>query len=72
VIFFNSILTCNEAFANIHIHVVIYAMFCVQDLKRAFEADAASSGKDRLLLTAAVGAGKPIIDTAYDVPAISR
>ena len=41
-------------------------------MKQAFVADAASSGRPRLLLTAAVGAGKDKIDTAYDIPVISR
>ncbi|XP_076472360.1 LOW QUALITY PROTEIN: acidic mammalian chitinase-like [Babylonia areolata] len=44
----------------------------VKELKQAFEAEAASSGLPRLLLTAAVAAGKDTIDTAYDIPALSR
>ena len=39
---------------------------------KAFQAEAASSGNSRLLLTAAVGAGKPTIDTAYEIPAVCR
>jgi chitinase len=38
-------------------------IFLIQDLKSAFE------GHD-LILTAAIGASKPIVDTAYDVPAM--
>ncbi|PVD37544.1 hypothetical protein C0Q70_00138 [Pomacea canaliculata] len=44
----------------------------VREFREAFEAEAASTGKPRLLLTAAVAAGKSTIDTAYDVPAIAR
>ncbi|ESO85838.1 hypothetical protein LOTGIDRAFT_130278, partial [Lottia gigantea] len=44
----------------------------VQTLQAAFAADAQSSGKPKLILSAAVAAGKPNIDTAYDVPAISK
>ncbi|KAL8597655.1 hypothetical protein ACOMHN_031590 [Nucella lapillus] len=44
----------------------------VKELKKAFEAEAASSGHPRLLLTMAVAAGKEKIDAAYDVPELSR
>ena len=43
-----------------------FTLLC-EELREAFEKEAASSGKDRLLLTAAVSAGKPTIDTAYEV-----
>lgn len=39
----------------------------MQELKAAFHAEAASSGKDRLLLTAAVAAGEWTVDKAYEV-----
>merc|ERR1719193_735134 len=38
----------------------------IQKLRAAFEAEAASSGKERLLLTAAVGCGKSTIDAAWE------
>ncbi|XP_025081745.1 acidic mammalian chitinase-like [Pomacea canaliculata] len=44
----------------------------VRELKEAYEAEAKRTGKPRLLLTAAVAAGKSTIDTAYDVKAIAR
>ncbi|KAK2178229.1 hypothetical protein NP493_552g00018 [Ridgeia piscesae] len=41
-------------------------------LKKAFIAEAKRTGKPRLLLTAAVSAGKTTIDAGYEVKAISR
>ncbi len=42
----------------------------LQDMKKAFEQEAASSGRPRLLLTAAVPAGKSYIDGGYDIKLI--
>ncbi|XP_059509349.1 acidic mammalian chitinase-like isoform X1 [Stegostoma tigrinum] len=44
----------------------------VKELLDAFKKEAQSSGKDRLLLTAAVAAGKETIDAAYEIPEISK
>jgi len=44
----------------------------IQKLRAAFEAEAASSGKERLLLTAAVGCGKKTIDAAYEVAKLAK
>ena len=38
-----------------------------QELRAAFEQEAASTGKERLLLSAAVAAGADKIATAYEV-----
>lgn len=38
----------------------------------AFKEEAKSSGKGRLLLTAAVGVGKSVADTAYNIPEMSK
>merc|ERR1719502_934226 len=42
------------------------------ELRTAFDDEAASTGKPKLLLTAAVGIGPTVIDTAYDVPALNK
>nr|BAV14504.1 chitinase [Lymnaea stagnalis] len=43
-----------------------------QEIMDAFKAESVHSGKPRLLLSAAVSAGKPTIDDAYEVPEISQ
>ena len=43
-----------------------------QEIRKEYEHEAITTGKPRLLLTAAVAAGKDTIDTAYDIPAISK
>ena len=43
-----------------------------QDIIAEFNTDAAQSGRSRLLLTAAVAAGKATIDPAYDIPEMAR
>nr|BAV14641.1 chitinase [Todarodes pacificus] len=44
----------------------------IRETRLAFDADAKATGKPRLLLASAVSAGKDKIDTAYDIPAISK
>jgi len=46
-----------------------FTLLC-QELRAAFEAEA--SGSSRLLLTAAVAAGKETIDNAYEIPEVSK
>ena len=56
-------------------HFAIYIsnfLLFFQEIRQAYDAEAASSGKPALLVTAAVAAGKDTIDTAYDIPAITR
>ena len=43
-----------------------FTLLC-RELRAAYEKEASESGKDRLLLTAAVSAGKPTIDNGYEV-----
>lgn len=43
-----------------------------QDLKRAFEQESYHTGRPRLMLTAAVPAGKSNIDAGFDIPNVVR
>ena len=43
-----------------------------QELQAAFTAEAASSGKPKLELSIAMGAGKSTVDGGYDVPAVGQ
>ena len=45
-------------------------MLC-EELKAAFGAEAIQTGKDPLLVTAAVAAGYSTVETAYDIPRIA-
>ena len=47
-----------------------FALLC-EELRAGYEAESASTGKERLLVTAAVAAGQSTVDTAYDIPRIS-
>lgn len=44
----------------------------MKELRSAFDKDAYVTGKDRLLLTAAVPAGKSNIDAGYDVRSVAQ
>uniref|UniRef100_A0A0L8HGQ9 GH18 domain-containing protein n=1 Tax=Octopus bimaculoides TaxID=37653 RepID=A0A0L8HGQ9_OCTBM len=44
----------------------------IKETKLAFEAEAKSTGNERLLLACAVSAGQDKIDTGYDIPEISK
>jgi len=42
----------------------------LKEVKQAFIDEAAATGRDRLLLTVAVGVGNPTAEAAYDIPAM--
>uniref|UniRef100_I3NG68 chitinase n=1 Tax=Ictidomys tridecemlineatus TaxID=43179 RepID=I3NG68_ICTTR len=44
----------------------------VQDLAKAFQQEASTSGKERLLLSAAVPTGQGVVDAGYEVDKITR
>ena len=44
----------------------------LQELRAAFEAEAKETGNERLLLSAAVGAGKSTVDKAYEIGKIAK
>ena len=46
--------------------------YTLQDLRKGFEAEAAASGRETLLLTAAVAAGYSTVSNGYDIPALNR
>lgn len=43
-----------------------------QELRAAFESEAQQSNKARLLISAAVSAGKGTIDSAYQIPQLGQ
>ena len=53
-------------------HVTTLCTLWLQEMHAAFVAESSSSGKPRLLLTAAVPAGKSTIDNGYEVAEIAQ
>merc|ERR1712168_725505 len=49
----------------------LFTALC-QEMRSAFEIEAFDTRKERLLMTAAVGAGKPTIEAAYDIAEIAE
>lgn len=43
-----------------------------KETREAFDNEAQTTGRDRLLFTSAVGAGKAVVDSAYDVPVMAQ
>lgn len=55
------------------IHEMTFSWFCgLQELFEAFEAEGRSRGQPRLMITAAVSAGKETIDAGYEIAEISK
>lgn len=50
----------------------LHAVFFPQDLAKAFQEEAQSSGKERLLLTAAVPSYRGLVDAGYEVDKIAQ
>uniref|UniRef100_K1QQW5 Acidic mammalian chitinase n=1 Tax=Magallana gigas TaxID=29159 RepID=K1QQW5_MAGGI len=48
-----------------------FAHLC-KETREAFDNEAQTTGRDRLLFTSAVGAGKAVVDSAYDVPVMAQ
>ena len=53
-------------------HNASYIGYALQELYTTFAREATESGKPRLLLTAAVAAGKDKIDPGYEVKELAR
>jgi hypothetical protein len=51
---------------------LLNAFLHFKKLRSEFDAEAKTSGKPRLLLSAATAAGKSKIDSAYDIPAMVK
>jgi chitinase len=50
----------------------VLCFFLLQELREGFEDEAKRTGKQRLLLAAAVAGGEKIVRSAYDVPKIDK
>lgn len=48
-----------------------FAHLC-KETREAFDNEAQTTGRDRLLFTSAVGAGTAVVDSAYDVPVMAQ
>jgi len=49
-----------------------YLSFSSQELVEAYEAEAIATGKPKLMLSAAVAAGKGTIDAGYEIAEIAK
>jgi len=50
----------------------IHPFFSLQEMIQAFEEEAEEAGKPRLLITAAVSAGKETTDAGYEIAEIGK
>lgn len=47
-------------------------LLLLKETREAFDNEAKTTGRERLLFTSAVGAGKAVVDSAYDVPVMAQ
>lgn len=59
-------------FIAISLPYLVEFSLCCQILRSAFEDEAKETSQDRLLLTAAVPAGKSYIDAGYEISEIAK
>lgn len=52
--------------------IIFLSVEIQQELRAAFESEAQKSNKARLLISAAVSAGKGTIDSAYQIPKLGQ
>ena len=52
--------------------IFLHWLYMLQELRKAFDDEAASSGKTKLMLTAAVGAGYKTVKNGYDIPVLNK
>lgn len=52
--------------------LISLSLSCPQEMMAAFEAEGKSTNRPRLMLTAAVSAGKGTIETAYQIAEIGK
>lgn len=61
-----------ESWSWVHTKYFISTVDTQQELRAAFENEAKQSNKARLLISAAVSAGKDTIDSAYQIPKLGQ
>ena len=64
---------CNRCLAQIvDFQTDVYLTMCMQEMALAFLEEEGRTRQERLLLTAAVGVGQSVVESAYEVAEISK